>query len=119
MMISYFRLLDGLTSLMWSLCLSHFWASDPEGILPSRFISFHQTRKHGHGNRGVTDKQDDRDDLGEAVDGLLVGFVFQPERLEHRARAVAEMNAKQADAENVEARRPAVRKSVDHHLVDI
>src|SRR5512141_769348 len=37
-MMSNLRLLAGLTSLRSNLCLSHFCASGPEGILPSRFM---------------------------------------------------------------------------------
>src|SRR5882724_7041170 len=118
-MISYFRLLDGLTSLMLALCLSHFCGRGPEGILASSFMLFHHSGQHRDGDRDVTEKNQDRHNLRQAVDHALVGRVFQPERLKHRTGPVTEMDAEQANTQDIKPRDPPTQKTEDHHLIDI
>src|SRR5580658_3143049 len=97
-MISYLRLLDGLTSLIAVLCLSHFWGSGPGGILASSCMLFYQPRQHRERNRNISEEDYHRCDLRETVDRAGVGLVLQAERLKHGADAMAEVNAQQADA---------------------
>src|SRR5271155_511473 len=86
-MISYLRLLDGLTSLIAVLCLSHFRGSGPGGILASSFMSFHQPHQHREWDGNIAEKDDDCRDFCETANRARVGLVLEAQRLKHRACA--------------------------------
>src|SRR6185312_10489677 len=105
-MTSNLRLFAGLTSFMSNLCLSHFCAMGPEGIFESRAILLHgllSVMKHqnGYGDGDVSDKNQPRDEPRAGIEAGAVDFVLPAERLKHGAHAVAQVKAKQGDADDV------------------
>jgi hypothetical protein len=118
-MISNFRLFAGLTSLKSWRALSHFFSSGPEGILASKFISLHNSGQHRDRNRAVTHQQNNRDELRKTVDERLPIAIAQSERLKHRADAMAQVQAKQRDADDVEHRNNRLPEAEDHHSINV
>src|SRR5713226_5749905 len=122
-MTSNFRLFAGFTSFMSKRCLSHFCASGPAGTWESRFISAQNflsvAEQHGDRNGAVTQENHQRDRLGKSVQKRSVTAVLPAQRLEHGADPMAQVQAKQAHRQKVEAGDDRLVKTNNHHLIDI
>src|SRR5581483_9141320 len=104
-MTSNFRLFAGLTSFRSNLCLSHFCAIGPDGILESRAILLQRllsvAEQNGNWNRYVAEENQPGDQSRGGIEERAVDFVFPTERLKHRAHAVAQVQAEQGDAHDI------------------
>src|SRR5579872_6738462 len=122
-MTSNFRLFAGLTSFMSNLCMSHFCASGPEGILESRAILLARllsvTAKNGNGDRNVAEENQPGDDARCFVQERAVHLVLPANGLEHGAHTVAQVQTKQCDRNNIKDGYPDIAESNHHHPENI
>src|ERR1039457_6558681 len=118
MMILYFRLLAGFTSLRLNLCLSQRVSMGPAGILASSSICApllqrQHTGEHRDGDGNIADGDEPREGRREFLDDGRVARMIHAQRLEHAPKAVVEMHAEQGHGDDVEDGHGGVSESRD------
>src|SRR5262245_40097455 len=103
--MSNLRLFAGLISFRSNLCLSHFWARGPAGILALSVILLQrllsEPQQNCDGNGGITEKNQTCHDGSSFVEHRSIVAVLPPDRLEHAGEPVTQVQAKQTHAQEV------------------
>src|SRR3982074_3378935 len=76
-------------------------------------------KKHRDGNRGVTDKNEPRENAAGRGKTGRDFLVIQSEGLKETRSAVAEMEGEQEHSQDVKARDENILKAVDHHRINV